>query len=182
MQTNKTLMKSISGCMQALVTARMYFLGIRSAKAYKHFFSKEHAAETMAAMFPLWPLRQKPSFAKYTSKESKWARKCQEHMSYVAKCMAALLDEYTYRFGKTHGLAKFLEWHEFDAPKLNVPFGKLKSIVLPWKVLDVKFRRKDITTGYKCKLMSTIQTDPVEAYMRTKRDIPSFVVDHFGLR
>ena len=103
----------------------------------------------MDKFFPIWPLKQKPKFMQYSSKESKWTRKCAEHYEYIKKYMSILLDEYLYRFNKEHGLAKFIEWEEFDAPKLNIPYGKLSKIVLPWKVIDPQYRKVNIIDGYR---------------------------------
>jgi hypothetical protein len=38
--SNKYLIKTITGCMQALVATRFYFIGIRSAKFYRYYFDK----------------------------------------------------------------------------------------------------------------------------------------------
>ena len=179
--TNKTLFKSITGCMQALIAARFYFIGIRNIKFYKYYFDKCRSYETMDKFFPLWPLKQKPRFMQYASKESKWTRKCAEHYNYVKQYMSILLDEYLYRFNKEHGLAKFIEWLDFDAPKLNIPNGNIKKIILPWKVIDVKYRRSNILEGYRLKFMNSFDKKPVDEFMKTKRDIPEFVIKHFNL-
>lgn len=55
-------MKSISGCMQALIATRFYFIGIRSKKFWSYFFDKVRKDETMDKFFPLWPLKQTPKF------------------------------------------------------------------------------------------------------------------------
>jgi len=55
MLSNEMLVKSEKGCMQALVTARFYFIGIRSKKFYEHFFSKQNRTETLDKFFPCWP-------------------------------------------------------------------------------------------------------------------------------
>ena len=83
MLTNKHLVKTISGCLQCLLSARFYFIGFRSAKFYKYYFDKDHKAETMDKYFPLWPLKTKPSYQGYNSKEGKWCRKCLEHYTYI---------------------------------------------------------------------------------------------------
>lgn len=93
-QTNKSLLKSIDGCFQALVAARLYFIGIRSKIFFKHYFSTEKVHETMDRFFPLWPLKRRPSFQNYSSKTSKWTRMCLEHYSYVKLYLRFLLDEY----------------------------------------------------------------------------------------
>lgn len=180
-QTNKSLVKSISGCMQALITARFYFIGIRNIKLYKYVFDEMHVEDTMSHFFPLWPLKQKPSFSKYASKESKWTRKCKEHYDYVKRYLQILLDEYAYRFKKEHILVKFAEWLELDAPKLSIPEARLQKVTLPWKNIDKKFRRKNVVDGYRLQLMNTLEQDPTAVFMKTRRDIPRFVVDYFML-
>lgn len=180
-QTNKTLVKSISGCMQAIVAARFYFIGIRNKKFYNYYFDKVRKDETMDKFFPFWPLQQKPSFNQYLSKESKWTRKCSEHYEYVKRYMSILLDEYLYRFNKEHGLAKFAEWLDFDAPKMNIPTGKLSKITLPWKVINIKYRRKNILDSYRLQFMNSFDKKPIDEFMKTKRDIPDFVLKHFKL-
>jgi hypothetical protein len=179
-QTNKSLVKCITGCMQALICTRFYFIGLRNKKFYKYYFDKERKEETMERFFPLWPLKQSPKFMQYTSKESKWTRKCKEHYDYVKQYLDILLEEYLYRFGKEHGLAKFSEWLNFDAPKLNIPIGNISKIILPWKVLDIKYRRKNIIEGYRLKFLSTIEKPDID-FLKTKRDIPDFVLEHFKL-
>lgn len=179
--TNKFLVRTISGCMQALITTRFYFIGIRNKKFYDYYFNKERQAETLDRFFPLWPLQQKPKFNKYMSKEGKWTRKCKEHYDYIYKYLGILLDEYQYRFGKEHKLSKFLEWLDFDAPKLNIPEGHLKKIILPWKVINIKYRRKNILDGYRLQFISLLEKEPQEEFLKTKRDIPEFIVKHFSL-
>lgn len=95
--------------------------------------------------------------------------------------MSFLLDEYLYRFSREHGLAKFLQWLDFDAPKLSVPSAKLSRITLPWKVIDIKYRKRDILDSYRLKFMSTFEHNAVDEYMKTKRDVPDFVLKHFGI-
>lgn len=180
-QTNKTLVKSITGCMQALIAARFYFIGIHNKKAYDFYFSKLRKDETMDKFFPLWPLKQKPSFMQYLSKESKWTRKCAEHYEYVKTYMSILLDEYLYRFNKEHGLAKFIEWLEIDAPKLNIPYAHLSKIILPWKVINIKYRKPIILDGYRLQFMNSFDKNPTDEFMKTKRDMPDFVIKHFKL-
>lgn len=167
--------------MQALIAARFYFIGIHSSKFYKYYFDKEHRDETLDKFFPLWPLKQKPSFMQYSTKESKWTRKCKEHYDYVKHYLNILLDEYAYRFSKVHGLSKFAEWLEFDAPPLSIPEARLSKITLPWKTLDIRFRRKDIVEGYRLQYMHMIRQNPMSEYVNTKRDVPDFIIKHFRL-
>ena len=180
--TNKTLLSSIDGCFHALSCARLYYIGIRSKTFYKHFFSKDNAAETKDRFFPLWPLKQNPSMMTYNSHTSKWCRKCKEHYDYVKRYLETLLLEYEFRFNKQHGLAKYVEWEDIDAPKLIIPNANITNITLPWKCLDPKWRRKNIIDGYRLKFMNSFEDDDVyKAYACSKRDIPEFVVKYFKL-
>lgn len=181
-QTNKTLLKSIDGCFQALVCARLYFIGIRTKTFYKHYFSKENSLETKERFFPCWPLKKNPSFQAYTSKTSKWTRMCLEHYEYVRHYLRALLDEYQFRFNKDHGLSKFLDWLDFDAPSLDIPRANLKAVSIPWKCLNPRWRRKTLVDGYRLQFVHSFEDDdPFKAYAGSCRDIPDFVSKHFKL-
>lgn len=180
-QTNSTLTKSISGCMQSLINVVFYFSGIRSHKIYKHFFSHDIRKESMDKYFPLWPLQQKPFFRQYLTRESKWCRKCFEHVEYTKKYMRILLDEYEYRFNRQHKLINFLEWFENDMPQLSIPYANIETIIIPWKNLDPKYRRKNIVRGYQLMFMSKFTKHPLDEFARTKRDVPDFVIEHFKL-
>lgn len=177
MLSNKHLNKTIDGCYKALVSAYFYAYGIRSKKFCKHYFSKELKQETLDRFFPCWPLKQLPSYAAYNTRTSKWCRKCKEHMDYVTAYMEALCSEYEYRTGKVHGLAKFLEWMLVDAPKIKVPIGNLKKIVLEWKVLNPKYRRKVILEGYRLQYKHVLQNDGIKVSDFTKRDIPEWLLE-----
>ena len=174
--SNKTLAKSITGCMTALVATRFYFIGIRTAKFYKHFFDDKNRAETMDKFFPLWPLRQKPPFNQYKSKVSKWCRQCSEHYDYIKTYLDILLQEYEYRYKKMHGLEKFLDWLECDAPQLNIPKGNISKIVIPWKVLNPKYRRRDICLGYRLQYKAFLENDGIKVQDFKNRDIPEFLL------
>ena len=144
-------------------------------------FDDVHKEETLETHFPMWPLKQKPAFAQYTSKESKWTRKCKEHYDYVKQYFSILLDEYMYRFSKEHGLHKLAEWLDFDAPQLSIPTAKISKVTLPWKSIDVKYRRKNIIDGYRLQFMNSLDAKPDIVFMKTKRDMPDFVQKHFKL-
>ena len=167
--------------MKALIAARFYFIGIRSKKIYDYMFDDAHREMTLETHFPMWPLQQKPGFLQYTSKESKWTRKCKEHYDYVKQYFNILLDEYLYRFKKEHGLHKLAEWLDFDAPKLAIPVANMSKIVVPWKNIDIRWRRKNIINGYRLQFMNTLEGKPEEVFMKTRRDIPDFVIKHFSL-
>ena len=98
-------------------------------------------------------------------------------MDYVTAYMEALCSEYEYRTGKVHGLAKFLEWMLVDAPKIKVPIGNLKKIVLEWKVLAPKNRRKCILEGYRLQYKHVLQNDGIKLSDFTKRDIPEWLLE-----
>lgn len=74
---------------------------------------------------------------------------CREHYDYVKSCLRHLLDEYQFRFKKEHGLAKFLDWLEIDAPQLDIPEAHLSKISIPWKCLNPRWRRKILVDGYR---------------------------------
>ena len=101
---------------------------------------------------------------------------CKEHNDYIKKYMDILLVEYEYRFGKQHGLTKFLEWNEYDAPALKIPVGNISKIVIPWKVLNPKYRRKDIYEGYRLQYAALLKNDGIKVDDFAKRDIPDFLV------
>ena len=173
---NKLLNKTIDGCYKALVSVYFYMYGIRSKKFYKYYFSKEHKKESLDRFFPCWPLRQLPSYAAYGTRTSKWCRKCKEHMDYISAYMEALCIEYEYRTGKAHGLHKFLEWMLVDAPKIKMPIGNLKKIIIEWKVLNPKFRRKNILEGYRLQYKHILQNDGIKISDFTKRDVPEWLL------
>ena len=152
------------------------YIGIRSAKFYKYYFDKVRRSETMEHFFPLWPLRQAPPFNQYSSKTSKWCRQCKEHYDYIKTYMDVLLQEYEYRNKKPHGLEKFLEWLECDAPQMNIPQGNIKKIVVPWKVLNPKYRRKDIQLGYRLQYKALLENDGIKITDFKNRDIPEFLM------
>ena len=180
--TNKTLLSTIDGCLHALTCARLYYIGIRTKAFYKHFFSKDNINETKDRFFPLWPLKKNPSMMTYSSHASKWCRKCKEHYDYVKRYLDVLLLEYEFRFSKQHGLVKYAEWEEVDAPKLCIPAANINDIVFPWKCLDPKWRRKDIVDGYRLQFMNSFEDDDVyKAYANSRRDIPDFAVKYFKL-
>lgn len=181
--TNIALSKSIDGAVSSLVCAVMYFSGIRNKKMYDGMFGRERRSETMERFFPGWPFRTKPQFKFYTSRTSKWTRKCLEHFSCMKSYLSAMLAEYEYRNGRRHVMSKFLDWLDADLPpSVKIPAGNIKSIVFPWKSLKKEFRRADVVEGYRLQFMDTFcWGDPMKAYLNVDRDVPEFVVRHFGL-
>lgn len=174
---DKQLSKTISGCMQALVTARMYVYGIRSNRFYKYYFDKARKAETMDKLFPLWPFSTKPSFQQFGSQASKWCRKCLEHYSYIRRYFSICLEEHEFRKGSPHATSTFVEWNDIDAPAISFPEAHLAKVHVPWKVLPPQFRSKDIESGYRKHLKHVLDRDggvTIGAY--TKRDIPEFLL------
>ena len=101
---------------------------------------------------------------------------CSEHYEYVKSYLNILLNEYQFRFQKEHGLAKFIEWLDFDAPKLNIPAGNLKHIYIPWKCLNPKYRKKDLTAGYRAQYKALLENDGIKVTDFKNRDIPEFLV------
>ena len=181
--TDRLLMKSIDGCLGALLSSYFYIIGIRSKKFYDYFFSKEHVDETMCRFFPNWPLKKKPSFSAYRRKESKWCRMCYENWAYAKCYLKHLLDESEWRTGTVNESAKVLDWIEYDMPSISLPSANLNEVYLPWKSIEPRFRRVDVIEGYRLQFMSTFEdNDPFKAYGACKRDIPDFVLQHFNLQ
>lgn len=174
--TNKLLNKTINGCFQALCATYFYYYGIRSKKFYSYYFDKSRKALTMDRYFPCWPIKTQPKYQSYSTRQSKWCRKCKEHFEYIKTYMGILLEEYSYRTNKEHGLGKFLEWLEFDAPKINIPIGNLKKIVLDWKVLNPKYRKTNIVEGFKLQYKAYLRTKGLDMKDFTKRDIPEWLM------
>lgn len=173
--TNKELNKSINGCIQAIINTIFYYNGIRSLKFYKYYFSKPRYDSSMDAYFQFWPLKDKPSFKLYTSKTSKWCRQCKEHFEYVRRYLDILFNEFEYRYNKPHKKFRFSEWLDFEC-KVNIPMANIKSLVLPWKNLNPKYRRKNIIDGYRLQYIKSFSAESVfEEFKDSKRDIPEFV-------
>lgn len=178
--TDKALLRSVDGCIGAIVSTIFYFIGIRSKKFYDHFFSKENADETMNMFFCNWPLKKKPSFNAYSRKESKWCRSCHENFDYCVGYLGVLANELSWR-GLKNEAFDFLSWLHIDMPKFDFPYANLPNVVLPWKVIEPKFRREDIVLGYRLQFMDSFEdNDPFNAYSSCKRDIPEFVLKHFN--
>lgn len=179
--TDKALSKTIGGCVGSLLSTYFYFIGIRSKKFYSYFFSKEQKENTMVEFFPNWPLKKQPLFNAYGRKETKWCRMCRENFDYVKQYLSILLDEYAYRNSSEHEMTSFLQWLEFDMPKIDLPFARIDIIYLPWKVINPRFRRQNIVEGYRLQYMSAFKTtNPFEEYGSCKRDIPKFVLEYFN--
>lgn len=174
-------MKSIDGCVGAIISTYFYFIGIRSKKFYDYYFAKERISETMLNFFPNWPLEKKPSFSAYGYKESKWCRQCHENYDYAVSYLSALLLEYEYRNGRQHLSSKLLDWLSFDMPKIDFPYANISNITLPWKSLDIKYRIPNIVDGYRKKFIDSLEDDdPFKAYGGVPRDIPDFVIDAYN--
>ena len=163
MLDNKRLNSSIDGCIKALVDARLWCAGIKSAKFYKYYFGTDKILETMDKLFPCWPLHRPPGFLKFDSKESKWKKIKKNHYDYVLRYLNYLFTEYSYRFKREHESFKFIEWELVDAPKIQLKDAKLSKIVLPWKNINPKYRSKDIIESYRRQYKSIIG-HPITAY------------------
>lgn len=174
--SNGLLHKTIKGCIQALLATRFYCIGIRNKKFYKHYFSKEQKIETMDKFFPLWPFEKPPMFTGYDSRQSKWCRKCKEHMDYIVKYLEALVLEYEFRFKKSHSGAKFLEWTMNDAPQLKLPSAHLAKVTFEWKCLNPMYRKKNVIDGYRAQCNAMLQNDGIKIRDFTNRDIPKFFI------
>ena len=179
--TNPALSKTIEGCFSVLVTAVLYFAGIRNKKAHQFYFSRDRKDETMDRFFPCWPFRKTPQFKYYTARTAKWTRMCREHFMYVKNYFDALLLEHEYRYGRRHNLSNFSEWIDNDMT-VDIPEGRIKNVILPWKSLKLKFRRKNIIEGYRLQFADTfLWEDAANAYNDTNRDTPDFVIKAFHL-
>ena len=132
----------------------------------------------MERAFSCWPLKKKPSFASYSWKESKWCRMCHENFDYIMEYLSILLDEHVMRFKSEHIMTPAHEWLQCAMQQLDFPYAKLKSVVLPWKVVDPRFRCVDLVEGYRKAFISQLEDgDPFKAYERCARDIPQFVLE-----
>lgn len=179
--TDKALLKSIDGCVGALLSAYFYMIGIRSKKFYDYFFSKENIQSTMDRFFPHWPLKKKPSFSAYGRKESKWCRSCLENYNCAKQYLGILLNELEFRESTKSDVESILNWIEIDMPRIELASIGLSIVVFPWKVVNPKFRRENVVDGYRLQFISTFEdNDPFKAYGPCKRDIPQFVLDYFN--
>ena len=178
---NRILIENIQKTSQVLVTVVLYVSGIRSKKIHSYLFSKERRAQTIRKYFNSWPSTQPPQFTLYTSPEARWARKCKNHYDYLLSFLEANMDEFEFRFGKTHPLWLFLDFfrmalYELAFNRLSaLPEIKDMKIVLPWKNLPLDCRKKNIIEGYR-KWYKRGLGDPILAYVGTKRDVPEWVL------
>jgi hypothetical protein len=182
MLTNKYLETNIKNCCQVLVCSLLHMVGIRNKKACKYYFSKENKRESLQKFFPTWPLKESPKFVKYNSEESRWCRKCKNHYDVILNYLEELLNEYSFRFGHDHDLYEMLDFLKMEQYHISLRMGihvvyvKNLKIVLPWKNLPLKFRKRDIIAGYKAYYKS-ILIDPFFEYERSKRSIPEYIFD-----
>lgn len=177
--TDKALLRSIDGCIGALVSTVFYFVGIRSKKFYDYFFGKEHVAETMDRFFQSWPWKKKPSFSAYGRKESKWCRACHENCDYCLSYLEALVEEASWRSCGDASGYEMLLWAKDKISSLDFPYANIKNVTLPWKCVDPKFRRVDIVQGYRLQFIDSFEDgDVFKAYGSCKRDIPVFALEH----
>lgn len=173
---NRLLFTTIKGCIQALIATRFYFIGIRSKKFYKHYFDKDHRQMTMDKFFPLWPFDKPPIFMNYDSRQSKWTRKCAEHVNYIRKYLELLCNEYEYRYGKMIFATKFLDWLDNDAPELKIPYAGLSRITLEWKSIKLQYRNKNIIQSYRDQYRAFLENNGIDIKDFTNRDIPEFLL------
>lgn len=177
---------NIRNCVQVLVCANLYMVGIRNRKACSYYFGKERKTESLQRFFPNWPMKKPPSFVKYTSQESRWCRKCKNHYDVILGYLGALLEEFAFRRGVEHELQDmydFLQTIQFENSLrlgIKVVFVKGLKVVLPWKNLPLKYRKKDIIEGYR-KYYKSLIIDPFYEYRDSKRDIPEWLLDNGGL-
>lgn len=181
--TTPALDKTINGVVNALLCAIFYSSGIRNKKAYDYYFKGEKQQYIMETIFPDWPFKSKPGFKYFTSRTSKWVRQCKEHFIYIQDYLDILLDEYVYRQCREHKLYKFANWLSENNISDKIPAANIKNIILPWKSLKKKFRRKNIIEGYRLQFMDTFcYEDPIGAYGTSRRDVPEFVLNKFKFK
>lgn len=179
--TNRFLNINIKNCCQILVCSLLYDVGIRSNRFCKYYFCRERKSESIQKFFPNWPLKEPPKFVNYNSQEAKWCRKCQNHFEVILRYFECLLDEYSFRYGHDHELYEMFDFMRLAPMECGLRTGvKLfyihnLKIVLPWKNLPIKFRRKDIIEGYRNYYCSQI-VDPIMEYGNSKRGVPDFVI------
>ena len=92
------------------------------------------------------------------------------------------LEEELFRFGKnrkSHEIGNLLVLMD-DGFCQKIPKGNLSKIVLEWKSIPTRYRKKDIIEGYRSLFLSKIE-NPFETYAMSKRDVPTFVMDKFKL-
>lgn len=171
--TNKILERTIVGCYHALVNSVFYFSGIRSKKIYDYYVR----TNSICDVFNNWCFKKFPKFTKFSTYESKWCRKCREHFDTVLTYFNILLDEYMYRFGKPHKLNNFSDWIVCDFNCDIIKRANLKTILFPWKNIDIRYRRKNIIDSYRLQFINSFSSDMFTEYLNCKRDIPQFVLD-----
>ena len=176
--TNEYLTKSIVGCINSLITARFYFIGIRNKKFYQYYFDKSRRRETIEKWFPGWPIKSNPPFQSYTSRTSKWCRQCKEHYIYIQTYLDILLLEHNSRNISNKSYQLIADWIKFDAPDIPIPEAHLTKINVPWKVLNPKFRRKIIIDGYRLQYLSLFESfnDILDKYGKSKINVPDFIL------
>lgn len=178
--SNLHLEMMIRNTSQILFCGLFYFIGIRNKKFYDFYFGKERKSESIAKWFPTYPMRKFPSFKFYNSVESRWVRKCGDHMSYLIDYFDILLEEHCFRYNRDHELYELKYFFDTIIPTLGaargivIPFVNLKKIVIPWKNLDPRFRKKDLIEGYR-KYYRYIVWNPYVQCGDTKRDLPEWL-------
>jgi hypothetical protein len=179
--TNRFLSLNIKNCCQVLVCSLLYNVGIRSKRFCDYYFCNDRKEESIRKFFPTWPLKKPPSFVSYNSQEAKWCRKCQNHFEVILNYFEFLLDEYGFRYGHDHELYDMLYFMKIAPMDCSIRTGvrlvyvQNLKIVLPWKNLPIRFRKRDIIEGYRNYYCTQI-VDPMLDYENSKRDIPDFIL------
>jgi len=107
---------------------------------------------------------------------------CREHAEYILSYAEILFDERRYRSPKPDSAFKFTEWARDVRLPEDLPASGQTNLVLPWKSLKTRFRRRDVLEGYRLQYMDTfLWQDPIGAYGCSGRDVPDFVIRHFRL-
>lgn len=177
--TNKHLSKNIENIIRVLINVRYYYFGIRSNRHFDYYFDNSRKQETIEKLFGYditTTIKYNFSFTFYTHKISKWARKCQENYLYLLDYLDKCLIEWEFRTKKSHKLIGISEILLDDKIFINkLPKGNIKKIQLEWKVIPLKYRTKDIITGFR-KFYSSKIEDCIVEYKDSNRDIPEFII------
>lgn len=179
--SDKFLDYNIKNASQILVCSLLYMVGIRNKKICKYYFCKERKTDSLMKFFPNWPLDEAPKFVKYNSEESKWCRKCKNHYDIILKYLGFMMEEFSRRFGKEHELYELYDFLRMAPYEISIRTGikviyiQNLKIILPWKNLPLKFRKKNIIEGYRIYYKSLI-FDPYFEYESSNTDIPPWLL------
>lgn len=182
--TNFWLDKQIDHLANILFDVLYYCVGVRSKRAFKFYFSRDKREESLNKFFPTIPTSVIPPFLFYSSVEAKWARKCGEHYMLLSRHLEYACLEYVYRFDRSHPVEIMVPWFlgepiQLGLQNISFPMVGLKTIVLPYRNLPPKYRRRDIVQGYR-EYFASLVNDPMSEYLDAKREVPEFLLKAKG--